>query len=95
MDCWKELTESNKKSHASSLLKLNFEIPIREHGSSDSYLGIEKLTSEVLFVYPENDLETIVFVKETYAPKEKNPYSSFVIYYLVKTVKGLKIYKVR
>ncbi len=64
-------------------------------GSSDNYLAIDNLKSEVLHVYSESDIEKIVFVKETYSPKGKNPYSSFPVYFLVNTTKGWKIYKVR
>jgi hypothetical protein len=66
-----------------------------ERGSSEGYLGVEHLTTEVLSVVGENDLEKVVFVKETYTPSKNIPYNSYLIYYLVNTINGYKIYKVK
>lgn len=66
-----------------------------ERGSSEGYLGVENLHSEVLHIHGENDVEKVVFVKETYAPSHNIPYTSYVVYYLVNTVKGWKIYKIK
>ena len=66
-----------------------------ERGSSEGYLGVEHMQTEVLHVHQENELETIVFVKEIYTPSKNIPYDSYLIYYLVNTVKGWKIYKVK
>lgn len=66
-----------------------------EYSAWEGYSSIEKLTSEVLFVYEKTELEAIVLVKETYSPREKEPYSSFPVYCLIHSVKGWKIYRVR
>jgi hypothetical protein len=66
-----------------------------ERGSSEGYLGVENLKTEVLHVHQENELETIVFVKEIFSPSHNISYASYIIYYLVNTVKGWKIYKVK
>lgn len=66
-----------------------------ERGSSEGYLGVEHLTSEVLYVHDVNELEKVAFVKETYAPSHNITYRSYVTYFLVNTVKGWKIYKVK
>lgn len=66
-----------------------------ENSSVEGYFGIKHLRSNVLCIYDEGDLEKIVFVKETYSPPKKDPYSSFPVYNLVKTIKGWKIYKLK
>lgn len=66
-----------------------------EHGSNDGYLAIYSLKTEVLYVHTESEIEKIVFVKETYAPKGKDPYGSFPVYFLTNTTNGWKIYRVR
>lgn len=76
-------------------LFLSTQIAEIEHGSSEGYLSIGQLKSEVLYVHTENDLEKVVFVKETYSPKGKAPYTSFPVYFATNTVDGWKIYKVR
>src|SRR3982751_3062330 len=75
-------------------LFLSTQVDEIERGSSEGYLGVEKLVTEVLSVHGENELEKIAFVKETYKPSKNIPYTSYLIYYLVNTVKGWKIYKV-
>lgn len=76
-------------------LFLSTQIAEIEHGSSDGYLEVENLSSKVLCVHNENDLEKVVFVKETSAPTGKEKYSSFPVYFLTNTIKGWKIYRVR
>jgi len=66
-----------------------------DYASGEGYLAIDRLKSEVLYIHSENDLEKAVFVKEIYSPKRKKPYSSFVVYFLVNTKAGLRIYKIR
>jgi hypothetical protein len=76
-------------------LFLSTQVDEIERGSSEGYLGVENLTTEVLSVHGENDLEKVVFVKETYKPSKNIPYASYLIYYLVNTVNGWRIYKVK
>lgn len=64
-------------------------------GSSDNYLAIDALKTEILHIHKENELEKVVFVKEIYSPKNNDPYVSFPVYFLVNTVQGWKIYKVK
>ena len=68
-----------------------------EGGGSNNYIALDKMATQVLHVYEENELEKVVFVKETYQykPNGKEPYSSFPLYFLTNTVKGWKIYRVR
>ncbi len=66
-----------------------------ENGGSDGYLAIDTLKSEVLHIHNESDYTKVVFVKETYNPKGNDPYNSFPVYFLVDTIKGWKIYRVR
>ena len=64
-------------------------------GSSDGYLAIKKMKSEVLYTHDERDITKVVLVKETYFPPKTEPYSSYPVYFLVHTVKGWKIYRVK
>lgn len=65
-----------------------------ERGGSAGYLGVGSLRSEVLQIYDESELEKVVFVKETYST-DKDPYDAFVVYHLVNTTEGWKIYKMK
>src|SRR3990167_8691004 len=64
-----------------------------EAGSSKGYLAIDNMKTALLYVHNESDIEKVVFVKETYSPKGKDPYHSFPVYFLTNTVKGWMIYK--
>ena len=64
-------------------------------GSSDGYLGINKMKSEVLHVHDETEITKVVFVKETYFPPKTESYSSYPVYFLVNTLHGWKIYRVK
>jgi len=76
-------------------LFLSTQIAEIEYGYSEGYLNMKNMTSDVLYVYKENELEKIVFVNETYIPKDRDLYKGFLLYFLVNTVKGWKIYKVK
>lgn len=78
-------------------LFLSTQIGEIEGGGSNNYIALDSMKTEVLCVYDNNELEKVVFVKETYTykPNGKDPYSSFPIYFLTNTVKGWRIYKVR
>lgn len=76
-------------------LFLSTQIAEIEHGSSDGYLAIGSLKTEVLHVHTEGEIEKVVFVKETYSPKGKDPHNSFPVYFLTNTIRGWKIYRVR
>ena len=76
-------------------LFLSTQIAEIEHGSSDGYMAIDNLKTEVLHVHTESEIEKVVFVKETYSPTGKDPHSSFSVYFLTNTTKGWKIYRMR
>ncbi|KKQ32255.1 hypothetical protein A2362_00795 [Candidatus Curtissbacteria bacterium RIFOXYB1_FULL_41_59] len=76
-------------------LFLSTQIAEIEGGSSEGYLDIDKMKTEVLYVLNESEIEKVVFAKETYLPKGKKSHHGFIIYFLTNTVKGWKIYKVR
>jgi hypothetical protein len=61
---------------------------------SDEYLSLQNLAVEVLYIHDESDFEKVVLVKETYTPSEKSPRSSFLLYYLTRTVVGWRIFRV-
>ena len=67
------------------------------NSSVDGYLLLQKLESEVLSIYPEDDKDELsrkVFVVETYYDGDKGTRQGFLIYYLINTKQGWKIYKV-
>lgn len=66
-----------------------------EESSSNGYLELDNLNSEVLNIHAENDLQKAVFVKETYFYREKGSSFAFLIYFLVDSIKGWKIYKIK
>jgi hypothetical protein len=61
-------------------------------GSSEGYLSLEDLITEVLYIHDESELEKFVLVKETYKQSGKDPRSAFLLYFLTCTVKGWRIY---
>jgi hypothetical protein len=76
-------------------LFLSTQISELELGSSDGYLSLEDVTTEVLYVHDESELEKVVLVKETYKHPGKSPRPSFLLYLLTHTVQGWRIYAVR
>jgi hypothetical protein len=67
--------------------------------SSEGYLSVDDMTTEVLYLQEDEESNIVAFVKETYTPSESNhqsgPRSAFLIYFLVNTPRGWKIYQVR
>jgi hypothetical protein len=76
-------------------LFLSAQISEIELGSSEGYLSLEDLTTEVVHIHDESELEKVVLVKETYKGPGKSPRSSFLLYFLINTVQGWRIYRVR
>ena len=74
-------------------LFLSTQVSEIELGSSDGYLSLEDLTTEVLYIHDESELEKFVLVKETYKQSGKDPRSAFLLYFLASTVQGWRIYK--
>ena len=64
-------------------------------GSSDGYMTLQSLAIDVLYTYDESDIEKVVLVKETYTRDDLPPRSSLLLYYLTRTVRGWRIYRVR
>lgn len=63
--------------------------------SYEGYISAHKLKTEVLSIYEEKSqpLHRVVFTKETYFPQDKPAYSTFILYFLIDTKKGWKIYR--
>lgn len=78
------------------LLFLDTQVDEIENSSSEGYLCLQKLESKVLSIYPEDKTELTkkVFVMETYHQKDKKPRQAFLIYHLVNTTRGWKIFKI-
>ncbi len=71
------------------------QLPDIDLGSVQGYLGIDHLTTEILFIHKESSLVRLVLVKETYKPKTKAAYSAYVLYSIVHTEKDWLIFKIR
>jgi hypothetical protein len=79
-------------------LFLSTQVSEIEFGVSKGYLSLEDMTTEVIYIHDESELENVVLVKETYKQPDEtdeNPRSSFLVYFLTNTVKGWRIYRVR
>lgn len=57
--------------------------------SMSGYISCGQLKTEVLYVVEDGELKKVAFVKEDYGI-----HSVFLIYYLVNTVEGWKIYNI-
>ena len=66
-------------------------------GGSSDYMALDDMDTVVLHEEAVSEIEKVVFVKETYkyTKNGKEPYSSYPVYFLVNTIKGWKIYRVR
>lgn len=64
--------------------------------SSHGYLSIDKLETKILAIdfRSEDKLATVVVSKETYFFKGKKSHSALLIYHLVNSVEGWKIYNI-
>lgn len=71
------------------------QLPDVEYSSVQGYFSIDNLKTEVLFIHKDSPSARLVLVKETYKPKDKPAYFSYVLYFLTATEKGWLIYKVR
>jgi hypothetical protein len=60
---------------------------------SSGYLSQDKLITEVVAVAEANEISKAVFVKESYFNKGMKTHDAFLIYYVVRTSKGWKIYR--
>ena len=59
------------------------------YASIEGYISCDKLETTVLFVANETELKKVVFVKEDYLN-----HTAFLLYYIVNTVNGWKIYNI-
>lgn len=76
-------------------LFLSTQISELEFASSDGYLALRDLQLDILYVHEESDIERVVLVKETYARPQKGDRSSILLYFLTRTTRGWRIYRVR
>lgn len=60
---------------------------------SAGYLSQDELTTEVLCVSDATEVSKAVFVKESYFKSKLKTHDSFLIYYIVNTSHGWKIYR--
>lgn len=63
--------------------------------SSEGYISTKEMTTEVLNVYKASEESAVAFVRETYRPPGKRERSAFLIYFLIATRSGWKIYRTR
>jgi hypothetical protein len=88
-------TRDEAASRQDARLFLSTQVAEIEFASSESYLATKNITTEVLHIHNESELQKVVFVKETYAPQGKFPRSAFLIYFLAHTKDGWRIYRAR
>ena len=71
------------------------QLPDVEYSSAQGYLAIDNLTTEILFIHKDSSDVRLVLVKETYKPKDKAAYSSYLLYFVTHAEKGWLIYRIR
>lgn len=83
-------------SKNNKLLFLSTQLDEIEDSYSSGYLSTGKLETKVLLVYPEDKsvLTKVAFVQETYYNNGRKSHQGFLMYFLVNTNKGWKIYKI-
>lgn len=66
------------------------------NSSFDGYIKIDKVQTDILSTFSEKDTPylRVVFARETYSPKGKDSYCWFLIFYLIDSKDGWKIYRV-
>jgi hypothetical protein len=54
------------------------------------------MKTDIFFVHTEKETpyNKIVFARETYFPKDEDSYTGFIIFFLVETTGGWKIYRI-
>lgn len=64
--------------------------------SSTGYLSVDEMKTKILTVSSQKEfpLIRIVIVEESYFTKGKKTHQTTLLYYLIKTIKGWKIYNI-
>jgi hypothetical protein len=75
-------------------LFLSTQIEKIKEASSLGYIAQDKLETVVLATVNTGEFTKVAFVKETYFPEGKQSHDSFLMYFLVITPKGWKIFRV-
>ena len=79
-------------------LKLFLSTQIGELPNStfEGYVKIDKMQTDILSIFSEKETpyQKVIFARETYSPKDKDSFSWFLIFYLIDTKDGWKIYRV-
>src|SRR4051794_13373744 len=75
-------------------LFLSTQIEEINDASSEGYLSLEKLNTEVIAIPKVSENTHAAFVKETYFTGRQEARKAFLIYFLVDTNKGWKIYRI-
>lgn len=83
------VTEKNIELFRST--QLLDEIP---NAASDGYLALDKLQSDVLAVDWPQEISAVAFVRETYQDRGTVQRSTYLIYRLVLTQAGWRVYRV-
>lgn len=91
MDDIKSLFQQRDNAVVKKDRKLFASTQIQEivNASIDGYLSSSNLVTEVFYVADDSDLKKVAFVKESYGT-----HSAFLLYHLINTAQGWKIYDV-
>lgn len=81
-----------EKDRESLLATQVSEIPF---AASEGYLTLSDIDVEVLYAHDASDLEKVVLVKEDYQRSDGTARSAFVLYHVINTVKGWRVFRVQ
>ncbi|WP_045943821.1 hypothetical protein [Streptomyces sp. NRRL S-495] len=87
--------EAVRNKDADQLLSTQLlELP---YGSSEGYLSVDGMETEIISLQEDQGI-AVAFVKESYTPSpdgKKRNRTAFLIYFLVDTSRGWRIYQIR
>jgi hypothetical protein len=87
-------TRDEAVSKKDRTLFLSTQVEEISNASSAGYLAQDKLSTVVLATVNTGELTQVAFVKETYFTAGEKSHDCFLIYFLVNTLGGWKIYRV-
>lgn len=64
-------------------------------GASESYLSVNVLRTEVLSIQQASEDDVVVFVRESYSTQNRGERAAYLLYFVVNTKTGWKIYRSR
>ena len=89
-------TRDNAIKTRNEKLFLSTQVGELTNSNYGGYIKIDKMKTDILSIYSEKDkpYNKVVFAKETYYPTDNNNHSWFMLYFLIDTKEGWKIYRI-